>query len=60
MIKSLISERGCQIIAEQSGHVVAIDQPGVVVMSQEGGTVFPAAHLRLHSRGQSARQLAQG
>jgi pimeloyl-ACP methyl ester carboxylesterase len=26
-----LSERGCQIIAEQSGHVVAIDQPHVVV-----------------------------
>jgi pimeloyl-ACP methyl ester carboxylesterase len=26
-----LSERGCQIIAEQSGHVVAIDQPQVVV-----------------------------
>src|SRR5438093_2536930 len=26
-----LSERGCQIIAEQSGHVVAVDQPYVVV-----------------------------
>jgi len=26
-----LSERGCQIIAEQSGHVVPIDQPQVVV-----------------------------
>jgi pimeloyl-ACP methyl ester carboxylesterase len=26
-----LSERGCQIIAEQSGHVVVIDQPQVVV-----------------------------
>ena len=26
-----LSERGCQIIAEQSGHVVPIDQPEVVV-----------------------------
>jgi pimeloyl-ACP methyl ester carboxylesterase len=26
-----LSERGCQIIAEQSGHVVAIDQPQVIV-----------------------------
>jgi pimeloyl-ACP methyl ester carboxylesterase len=26
-----LSERGCQILAEQSGHVVAIDQPQVVV-----------------------------
>jgi pimeloyl-ACP methyl ester carboxylesterase len=26
-----LSERGCQIIAEQSGHVVGIDQPQVVV-----------------------------
>jgi pimeloyl-ACP methyl ester carboxylesterase len=26
-----LSERGCQIVAEQSGHVVAIDQPQVVV-----------------------------
>ena len=27
----ILMERGCQIIAEQSGHVVAIDQPPVVV-----------------------------
>jgi pimeloyl-ACP methyl ester carboxylesterase len=26
-----LSERGCQIVAEQSGHVVVIDQPQVVV-----------------------------
>ena len=26
-----LSERGCQIIAQQSGHVVAMDQPQVVV-----------------------------
>lgn len=26
-----LSRRGCQIIAEQSGHVVAIDQPQVIV-----------------------------
>jgi pimeloyl-ACP methyl ester carboxylesterase len=26
-----LSERGCQIISEQSGHVVAIDQPKVIV-----------------------------
>jgi pimeloyl-ACP methyl ester carboxylesterase len=26
-----LSERGCQIVVEQSGHVVAIDQPQVVV-----------------------------
>jgi pimeloyl-ACP methyl ester carboxylesterase len=26
-----LSERGCQIIAEHSGHVVVIDQPQVVV-----------------------------
>jgi pimeloyl-ACP methyl ester carboxylesterase len=26
-----LSERGCQIIAEQSGHVVAVDEPEVVV-----------------------------
>jgi pimeloyl-ACP methyl ester carboxylesterase len=26
-----LSQRGCQIIAEQSGHVVAVDQPQVVV-----------------------------
>jgi pimeloyl-ACP methyl ester carboxylesterase len=26
-----LSERGCQIIAEQSGHVVPIDQPQVIV-----------------------------
>src|SRR3989454_600557 len=26
-----LSERGCQMVAEQSGHVVAIDQPQVVV-----------------------------
>jgi pimeloyl-ACP methyl ester carboxylesterase len=26
-----LSQRGCQIIAEQSGHVVSIDQPQVVV-----------------------------
>ena len=26
-----LSQHGCQVIAEQSGHVVPIDQPGVVV-----------------------------
>ena len=26
-----LSQRGCQVIAEQSGHVVAVDQPQVVV-----------------------------
>jgi pimeloyl-ACP methyl ester carboxylesterase len=26
-----LSERGCLIIAQQSGHVVAVDEPGVVV-----------------------------
>jgi pimeloyl-ACP methyl ester carboxylesterase len=26
-----LSQRGCQVFAEQSGHVVPIDQPGVVV-----------------------------
>jgi pimeloyl-ACP methyl ester carboxylesterase len=26
-----LSERGCLITAQQSGHVVAIDQPGIVV-----------------------------
>ena len=26
-----LSERGCQVVAEQSGHVVAIDQPQIVV-----------------------------
>ena len=26
-----LSRRGCQIIADQSGHVVALEQPGVVV-----------------------------
>jgi hypothetical protein len=26
-----LSERGCLIIAEQSGHVVPIDQPEVIV-----------------------------
>ena len=26
-----LSERGCQIVADQSGHVVALDQPQVVV-----------------------------
>jgi hypothetical protein len=26
-----LSDRGCQIIAEQSGHVVVIDQPQIVV-----------------------------
>jgi pimeloyl-ACP methyl ester carboxylesterase len=26
-----LSERGCQIVAEQSGHVVVVDQPQVVV-----------------------------
>jgi hypothetical protein len=43
-----LSERGCQIMAEQSGHVVAIDQPKVVVdairaivETIRGGTDFP-------------------
>jgi pimeloyl-ACP methyl ester carboxylesterase len=26
-----LSERGCQVVAEQSGHVVSIDQPQIVV-----------------------------
>jgi pimeloyl-ACP methyl ester carboxylesterase len=26
-----LSQRGCQVIAEQSGHVVAVDQPQIVV-----------------------------
>ncbi len=29
--QATLSERGCQVIAEQSGHVVPIDQPQVVV-----------------------------
>jgi pimeloyl-ACP methyl ester carboxylesterase len=27
----MLSDRGCQIVAEQSGHLVQIDQPDVVV-----------------------------
>jgi pimeloyl-ACP methyl ester carboxylesterase len=29
--QATLSDRGCQVIAEQSGHVVSIDQPEVVV-----------------------------
>jgi pimeloyl-ACP methyl ester carboxylesterase len=29
--QAALSDRGCLIIAEQSGHVVAVEQPGVVV-----------------------------
>ena len=29
--QAALSERGCLIVAEQSGHVVAVDQPGIVV-----------------------------
>jgi len=29
--QAALSERGCLIVAERSGHVVAVDQPGVVV-----------------------------
>ena len=31
MTRSRLSQRGCQIIAEQSGHGVALGQPEVVV-----------------------------
>lgn len=48
----VISKRGCQIVAEQSGHVVAIDQPQVVVDAiraivdvARGGTMFRFAAL---------------
>jgi len=43
-----LSERGCLIVAPQSGHVVAIDQPEVVVaairtvVETARGGVFPA------------------
>jgi pimeloyl-ACP methyl ester carboxylesterase len=45
-----LSERGCQIVAEQSGHLVPIDQPQVVVDAiralvdgARGGNVPPCA-----------------
>jgi len=33
--QAALSDRGCLIVAEQAGHVVAIDQPGVVVKAIE-------------------------
>ena len=39
-----LSERGCQIMAEQSGHVVPVDQPQVVVSAIR--TVLEAARGR--------------
>jgi pimeloyl-ACP methyl ester carboxylesterase len=52
-----LSERGCQLIAEQSGHVVPIDQPQVVVdgiraivNAARGGNDVPLCGSRVATR----------
>jgi pimeloyl-ACP methyl ester carboxylesterase len=52
-----LSRRGCQVIADQSGHVVALDQPRVVVDAIRA--IVDASKARLRStkeRGASAWQ----
>ena len=70
--QAALSERGCLIVAERSGHVVAVDQPRVVVdairtvVETARAAMFPCATLLLqtpavvHARNESARRLWVG